>query len=1626
MNDFPLNLFLTSLADDGIMLTARDLRRLVMAFQTQGRWTLTRLKNVLSVILAKDTDQQRLIIRKFDKFFKAETEIEKKLPEIDVQLLLKQLRAAGTGIDTGVETDTQMGMGPMGIEAESDSEPIPEIRRTFVKKQDIPASQRGILETTSKKYLPWILGTIMVLAVLVFIFIRFFPAPIPKMPTNIAVEPRLELSPLAHNFGVQKLNKTAKQAISLTNTGNAPLIIENIRIQEAGTKKLANGDKKQNSEKIFQISLPLLPLTLSQGQSIKIPVTFTPRTVQNYKAELKILHNAENSSDTVSLLGTGQGATPNEAKRLYPDVPYVKDTIYEAPERSKEWLIYAGISAIILLLTLLYALHLWRLAKGTNSKRSAKKAEKQTNWNEKGPLFFHPGIIGGNPAPWLDEETLSYLADSMGYFKTAQPGKILNIASSIKNTVKQGGIPSPSFEKQKQIQTLLILEDEYAEALDWNPISKELAQGMQRYGVPVIYGKFQGSPERFRTLDGMVYHLDELEDQRRGILLLLFTDGKVFHRPQTGFALENLARWPKLVWIELTNQKTWSQFGDKTVSLTSKNKIPIYPGTSEGLIQAVEKFTSEQGKGREAEADFSQEKHFISQADAKYDAWLEYFLGDALLWVQDCSIMQPITPGLADSLRRRFHPYLKPEQIECLYSLPNTTVTDSGLRLSDENMRMLRRGFLQRRSEEEKKEVLQFILAKIEQAKPDAEKESLSHLSWELVYERIKLESGLESDPESDTDEDDLKRFGQLLQGPLAENMSDSLKNYSFADDLSDGPSEKNKADKIPLLIKRPKNLKALLNLKLLPDDPLGIGSLISWMHKTAFAMLIICLLACTGWTVKNYQDVSKPMPNIQIAGQETAPARLEKRKHDQDKWELVKNLTQAKELSKIILEPDTDHRLILYGNGYRTISEDFAVTEELGAKLILSQKDVERPCIESYPEIGLTVQCCPDDAQNTNNEAVRYMSWKERLGDRAPAGRLMSVGLEVFNSPFTRSGFGSISNTLLNTGSVDILYHINQGNNGSWYIQEALDILEKDLNPWIKNSQLIWWGTGHVSYPDKGSNPNEVSNLIRSNEFSEFERVLQIGKNEAQPWTAKLQTIFEPGNDIIVKEQEILKTVEGQASGKGNSIALIRPLKTEYALTVKTTPDDAAVRIMNIVVPQYYGGISLKPGDYEIEVSRDGYETQRQLITMEAENKTIQVTLNPPPKTEFALTVKTVPNNATVRIIDSEKAYHSGIILKPGSYEIEASKQGYETQRQKIIMEEEDKTIEIALTEITTGWLSVTSEPDSASIQISRTDGSETRTLDGDNRVELPVGEWIVKASAPGYVQTEKRVNILKGQEKSILPLKLEPISLKITVPGKMFTEPITDMEFVWIPPGCFKMGSNSKEADSDEKDIQEVCVDGFWMAKTEVTNKQYRQYDPRHNSKDYSGLSLNEDDQPVVYVSWENAKEFAKWLSRKSGQQFHLPTEAQWEYAARGGTNTERYWGDNPDEACKYANVYDQTANDKFSFGWNDDCNDGYAVTSPVGKFKPNDFGLYDMLGNVWEWCEDVYDARAYLKHEANNPVITKGGTFRVVRGGSWISSPSHVRAAYRFRDYPDSRGNGVGFRLCVSQVRQSGQQQ
>ncbi len=245
----------------------------------------------------------------------------------------------------------------------------------------------------------------------------------------------------------------------------------------------------------------------------------------------------------------------------------------------------------------------------------------------------------------------------------------------------------------------------------------------------------------------------------------------------------------------------------------------------------------------------------------------------------------------------------------------------------------------------------------------------------------------------------------------------------------------------------------------------------------------------------------------------------------------------------------------------------------------------------------------------------------------------------------------------------------------------------------------------------------------------------------------------------------------------------------------------------------------------------------------------------------------------------------------------------------------------------------------------------------------------------------------------------------------GRTRTENTTGLELVWIEGGCFAMGSPVGERDrSSDEAPHQVCVKGFWIGKTELTNGQYRRFKSAHDSGNFQGRSLNGDTQPAVNLNWGDAQAFAEWLSWEagSGKRFRLPSEAEWEYAARAGAVTRYPWGNDLDP--RYANFSDRNDPTGASIG---NLNDGQAVTAPVGSYLPNAFGLHDVVGNVWEWTCSEYQP-VYGGEEQVCSAKRPGEGQRVVRGGSWNNGPGELRLAKRLARKPGDRDAMTGFRI------------
>jgi formylglycine-generating enzyme required for sulfatase activity len=285
---------------------------------------------------------------------------------------------------------------------------------------------------------------------------------------------------------------------------------------------------------------------------------------------------------------------------------------------------------------------------------------------------------------------------------------------------------------------------------------------------------------------------------------------------------------------------------------------------------------------------------------------------------------------------------------------------------------------------------------------------------------------------------------------------------------------------------------------------------------------------------------------------------------------------------------------------------------------------------------------------------------------------------------------------------------------------------------------------------------------------------------------------------------------------------------------------------------------------------------------------------------------------------------------------------------------------------------------------------------------------------------------------------------------PGSTFKDCPTCPEMVVVPPGSFKMGTTHVEKMRGDEMRPEGPVrdmkitKAFAAGKFEVTNKEFGAfvaasgYKPAAACQVWGGIDLLQgktwqepdygrapaDNEPVVCVTWNDAKAYAAWLSKTTGQSYRLLSEAEWEYAAKGGVGTTWHWGEDAQKICEYANVFDKTGradprqtNDGGATNAEKaECSDGFAIVAPVGKFKPNQFGLYDMIGNVWEWTEDCSVPGLYPDQPRDQTAVQTVGQCdkRAVRSASWRTRLSRQRPTFRGRDPEPTASNIFGFRI------------
>ncbi|WP_337437816.1 SUMF1/EgtB/PvdO family nonheme iron enzyme [Prevotella sp.] len=455
------------------------------------------------------------------------------------------------------------------------------------------------------------------------------------------------------------------------------------------------------------------------------------------------------------------------------------------------------------------------------------------------------------------------------------------------------------------------------------------------------------------------------------------------------------------------------------------------------------------------------------------------------------------------------------------------------------------------------------------------------------------------------------------------------------------------------------------------------------------------------------------------------------------------------------------------------------------------------------------------------------------------------------------------------------------------------------------------------------------------------------------------------------------------------------------YALTV--TPKNAVVTIdgnqQTVSTDGEYSAM-LPYGSHTYKVEAGGYISKSGSFTISSSDMTpINVSL----VSAMATVSVTCPTPAVSLYVDKKSV---GTIpwtgsLKEGMHLVEVKKDGYRSQQRTINLSQQQK-LDVAFTELAAiqGNLSVNYKPFGADVYIDGNKiGQSPRVFNG-----LLVGNHKVEIKKDGYGTESKQVNILEGQTATLAGMLSTNTTVSTatgsTLSGNTITIPVKDgisIDMVRVEAGTFTMGATAemKEPYDDEKPTHRVTLtNDYYIGKYEVTQALWQAV-MGNNPSSFKG-----DNLPVEQVSWNDCQKFISQLNRITGKTFRLPTEAEWEYAARGGNKSRGY---------QYSG-----SNNLSDVAWYTD-NSGYK-THTVGTKQPNELGIYDMSGNVLEWCQDWYGI--YSSSSQINPTGATSGSDRVNRGGSWLYDARDSRSSYRYEIMPNCRIGSLGVRLVFSE--------
>ena len=474
--------------------------------------------------------------------------------------------------------------------------------------------------------------------------------------------------------------------------------------------------------------------------------------------------------------------------------------------------------------------------------------------------------------------------------------------------------------------------------------------------------------------------------------------------------------------------------------------------------------------------------------------------------------------------------------------------------------------------------------------------------------------------------------------------------------------------------------------------------------------------------------------------------------------------------------------------------------------------------------------------------------------------------------------------------------------------------------------------------------------------------------------------------HDVRIMQNKYAPAQQTVTVADNQTIEVAPVLAADFATLTLTTAAEAEIWINDQLRGKGSWTGDLSSGAYTIECRREGHrKTIKELaVTPSMTGQTIP--LAAPVPIYGMVDISSSPAGADI-YIDNVKVGTSPMIIPEcliGSHTVSITKQGY-SQFTQTINVAENTTTEVSTT-LQNGRPITITAADNAIIHIDGT-SMGTSTFSGN----LAYGQHTVYAELNGKRTDSKTIDVTMGSTAALPNVTLSFLENKtFTVKGVTFT-------MVAVEGGTFMMGATSEQgsdAYDGEKPVHQVTLSSYYIGQTEVTQVLWEAVMGKNPSY-FKG-----ENKPVEYVSWDYCQDFVIKLNQLTGKRFRLPTEAEWEYACRGGKKSRgyKYSGSNTigDVAWYYRNSSD--------------------MTHPVATKSPNELGLYDMSGNVWEWCQDWYGY--YSSAAQTNPTGALSGSYRVYRGGSWGSVAKICRSSYRLSFTPGYRYNDLGLRLALSE--------